>query len=268
MQIQRWRKVFAATIIAAFALPVSPRAEVTFDHGVFDELLATHIVEGGVDYAGLSVERERLRVYIDELGAVAPDTLATWPQAEQLAFWINAYNAQMLDIVLEYRPLKRRGLRGLVYPSNSVRQIPDIWKGQMRVIAQVERSLDDIEHGIIRPDFAEPRIHFALVCAAESCPPLRAEAYVGSRLEEQLQAQTEAFLADSTRGARIDEDEGRLVVSSIFKWFGEDFGGAEGVAAFVAEHGPPALAATRDTGETSLGYLSYDWTLNDRTRTN
>lgn len=264
MQNQRWRKTIAATIIAAFSMPVSLSAEAEFDHGVFDELLAAHIVEGGVDYASLAPERERLQGYIEALGAVAPETVAAWPQTAQLAFWINAYNAQMIDIVLEHRPLKRRGLRSLVYPSNSVRQIPNIWKGQTRVIAQVERSLDDIEHGIIRPEFAEPRIHFALVCAAESCPPLRAEAYVGDRLDAQLQAQTKTFLADSARGARIDEEQNRLAVSSIFKWFAEDFGGVEGVAAFVAAHGPPELGAR--TGATPLGYLSYDWTLNDRTR--
>lgn len=247
-------------------MPVSLPAQGVFDHSDWDRLLSAHVVAGGVDYDGLAQERERLADYVAALGAVAPETLTAWPREAQLAFWLNAYNAQMLDIVLEHRPLKRRGLRGLVYPGNSVQQIPNIWKGQKRVIAQVERSLDDIEHGIIRPDFDEPRIHFALVCAAESCPPLRAEAYVGDRLDEQLQAQTQTFLADSARGARIEGEGQRVAVSSIFKWFGEDFGGPDGVAAFVAQHGPEELREAIGSGKTPLSYLSYDWTLNDRTR--
>lgn len=247
------------------------------DHGGFTALLSNYVAEGRVDYSALVEQRARLDDYLESLQQVTEDEVASWTQSQQLAFWINAYNALALDTVVAHYPLKRRGLRGFAYPSSSIRQIADVWKLRRRAIGGALRSLDDIEHGIIRATFKEPRIHFALVCAAVSCPKLRSEAYQAEQLETQLAAQVADFLADTRRGLAIDPRRKRISVSSIFKWFPEDFpkppasanalvGTTQqaGVVHFLSHAAPPAAKTALRSGDYRLNYLKYDWTLNDQ----
>ncbi|MGH8132479.1 MAG: DUF547 domain-containing protein [Steroidobacteraceae bacterium] len=245
-------------------------------HALFDALLHSHVINGRVDYRRLVADPGPLRAYLDSLGAVTAAELATWPHEDQLAFWINAYNAFVLMSVVEYYPLSRHTLVGLAFPANSIWQVPDVWKAARWRAASRTVSLDMIEHEIIRPIFRERRTHFALVCAASSCPNLRSEAYRGDRLDEQLEDQTRRFLADANKGLRLDRGNGKVLLSKIFEWYAADFGQAggssaghsaaeRGVVEFVSTHTvDPGVREFLQDPTIRIGYLPYDWTLNDQ----
>jgi hypothetical protein len=240
-------------------------AQAAFDrsHSVFDAILRDHVVEGRVEYRRLVADPRALGTYIKDLGAVTPAELAGWPREDQLAFWINSYNAFVLMSVVERYPLRRHTLVGLAFPANSIWQVPGVWKAPRWRAAGHAVSLDMIEHKIIRPAFREPRIHFALVCAASSCPDLRAEAYRGDRLNEQLEDQARKFLANRDKGVRLEND--RVLVSKIFDWYGGDF--TQGVLRFISNHSAdPAIRESLQNARIRIGYLPYDWTLNDQAR--
>lgn len=240
-----------------------------FDHGAFDALLRRHVHGAFVDYAALALEKDVLEAYVTTLAASSPAELEKLPRAERMAFWINAYNAFTLRAIVRHYPIQSSFLRSVAFPENSIRQIPDVWDEKHRV-AGADLSLNEIEHSILRPQFRDARVHFAVNCASIGCPPLRAEAFVGDKLEEQLDQQTRAFLRDSERNQIGD----RVRLSQIFDWFGKDFGG-EG--AFEENGSAPAAVlkylqpfATdeqrrilENTDPDDLSYLDYDWTLND-----
>jgi hypothetical protein len=262
--------LFSGSIAAAAA--AEGAAEKSFDHQhtLLAGLLRQHVRDGKVDYAALQRQRPDLDAYIRQLAAVPRPVADAWSRDERLAFWINAYNALVLQTIVDHYPIRRGSLVGVAFPANSIWQISGAFKESRHRVAGRRLSLDDIEHRIIRPTFAEPRIHVALVCAARSCPVLRAEPYVAGRLDAQLAEQTRRFAADRTHGLRITDNGRGVAVSSIFKWFGEDFaplaGGDErrGVLAFLARYTDDVilLARLRDP-QTSVDYLDYDWTLND-----
>jgi len=270
--------VRTSLITATTWLCLSPWAQ-AFDHehSAFNTLLNTYVADGSVNYAGLVTQPTALADYLASLASVNPDEIAGWDEAQQLAFWINAYNALALDTVAAHYPLKRRGLRGFAYPSSSIQQIEDVWTVKRRVIGGELRSLDDIEHGIIRANFDEPRIHFALVCAAVSCPLLRAEAYRATQLETQLAEQLTGFLADPARGLSVDVRRKRIHVSAIFKWFAVDFplpadfdgdlaGKTQqaGVVYFLTQAAPQSAIAALRSNDYRVSYLKYDWALNEQ----
>jgi len=217
------------------------------DHRGWDAVLHTYVDDDGrVAYRRLQAERaNEFDPYLRTLAAAVPDD---WPVREQLAFWINAYNAVIVAGVLDGHTAESLWAR--------VR----FFKLYRRPIAGQERSAEDIEHRVIRPRFRDPRAHFALVCASSSCPVLRRDAYTGARLDAQLDDQARRFLHDARRN-RIDLDTGTVAVSAIFKWFAEDFGGDETALA-------AALRAYLSPEETTLlarrpiRVLAYDWTLN------
>ena len=269
-------------MVAIMMLGTPGAATAAFDrsHALLDALVHTHVIDGRVDYRRLADDPHGLRAYLDDLGTVTPGELAAWPREDQLAFWINAYNAFVLMSVVEHYPLTRHTLVGLAFPSDSIWQVPDVWKAARWRAAKRAVSLDMIEHEIIQPTFREPRTHFALVCAASSCPNLRSEAYRGDRLDTQLEDQTRRFLADANKGLRLDGSHSTVLVSKIFAWYGADFaqvdpsatsagrGRAErGVIVFVLRHAAdPGVRETLRSPGTRLGYLPYDWTLNDQAR--
>ncbi len=245
-------------------------------HAALDVILREHVVRGRVDYRHLAREPSPLRSYLQSLAAVTPAELASASHNDQLAFWINAYNAFTLMTIAEHYPLSRGSFVGLVFPANSIWQIPNVWKDMRWRAAGRAVSLDLIENEIIRPQFREPRIHFALVCASRSCPDLRSEAYRGDRLDEQLEDQTRRFLADVEKGVRAEPARGILRLSKIFRWYRQDFelaGGAQtapndagrpGVLAFVAHHSTDGrLKSLARKPEVLVAYLDYDWSLNE-----
>lgn len=260
-------KLTILTTLLIWFLPGSVFA--AFDHSEWDSLLQQNVIkinEGQttqVNYAAMLADRARLRSYLDRLAEVQRSSFENWSEDEQLAFLINAYNAWTIELVLtEYPGLDSIREIGFLFSSPWRRKFVSLFGEQM--------SLDDIEHGMIRgwERYNEPRIHFAVNCAAIGCPALRAEAYEGNRLEEQLEDNTRLFLSD--RGRNYFSD-GRLYVSSIFNWYQEDFErgwtGIDSVDEFMSRYSE-SLGLDLDTiaalngGRLGIRYLRYDWELN------
>lgn len=250
-----------------------------FGYAKYDALLRAHVDSGGyVDYPELLANRAHLDRFIASMGTVTDAEYAAWTEPEQLAFWINAYNAITLQYILDNYPIQKGGfISGLRYPSNSIRQIEGVWDTLTSKVVGEERTLEDIEHEILRAQFGDARIHVAIVCASIGCPPLRNEAFVADRLEEQLDDQARTFLSDATK-FRIDRAKATVHLSSIFKWFGKDFipefsakSGYSGhntsqraVLGFIANYSSPEDAEYLNTASYSIEYQDYDWSLNER----
>ncbi|NIR43547.1 MAG: DUF547 domain-containing protein [Gemmatimonadetes bacterium] len=277
-------KYRALSLALALAFGVAPQAIAqAFDHSLLDSVLVNYVQAGRVDYATLKVDREPLDRYLAQVAAVTPERFDDWSRSEQIAFLINAYNAYTLETVVDHYPIEGSGFfkkltdpKRFGFPENSIRHIDGVFDGIEHTVAGRRMTLDDIEHGTLRAEYNEPRIHFALVCAAVSCPPLREEAYRGDRLDAQLDEQGQRFLGDP-RLNRFEIERGRIELSKIFDWFGEDFaqfaddsiayGGDEevmGVLAFVSRYLRPRTVEFIEGGDYEVGFLSYDWTLNDQ----
>lgn len=234
------------------AVPVQPYDAT---HARWDRILHEYVHDGAVDYSGLrGTGRTEFEAYLGELASVT--STASWSRAESLSFWINAYNAWTVKLIVDHPGV------------TSIKQITTVsspWKLSfipMHATGADVMSLDDIEHGVIRATLADPRIHVAVVCASVSCPPLRSEAYVASRLDGQLDDQARDFLSDTTRNA-ADTARKVIGISSIFDWYGKDFETSGGVRGFLERYGPPDLAQGA-AGGWPIEYLPYDWGLNGR----
>lgn len=222
----------------------------SFDHGVFDALLRSHVRESGrVDYAGLVRDREKLRSVLEGMAAAEVETLS---RDELLAFFINAYNAYTLDLIAEH------------YPVASIKDIGSPWTTSRCEVGGYTVSLNDIEHRILRPIelFDDPRMHFAINCASVGCPLLRPEAYVGSRIDDQLESSVKSCLRDSRYVAL---GSGEVEVSRILSWFKEDFVEKHGsLSRFLIPYVTDEVAAVlQESGDDAIGFLGYDWSLND-----
>jgi hypothetical protein len=263
-----------ALILLAFALLFPTAAPAVFDHEhrAWTELLKRHVVvvDGGkasqVRYAGFAKDRAALKAYHETLSHVSPQDYAGWNKAQRLAFLINAYNAFTVEKILTRYPNLK-----------SIRDfgsfIGNPWKDRFFTLLGKPQSLDGIEHDTIRVPgaFDDPRIHFAVNCASVGCPMLREEAYTATRLDALLDEQTLRFLSDRSRN-RYNAARGKLEVSSIFDWYGKDFGrgwkGASSVEQFLAAYAnrladaPEQQQRIRD-GKAGLKFLDYDWRLND-----
>jgi hypothetical protein len=249
----------------------APTAEGLPSHETFTRILDEVVHMPRVDYARLQEERQLLDAYLAELAAVSPATLEASSTEDRLAFWLNAYNACMLKLVVDHYPIQPGGvglfgfLRNRVagYPDNSVWQIRDVFSRDHCRVAGANRSQDEIEHEIIRPRFQEPRIHFAVNCAAVSCPVLWPEAYVPRRLEEQLDRAVEYLMADPEHFRLEAGPPPVLRLNKVMDWYSEDFGGPEGLKAFFADHLEGEEFELVQAPETRVEFFEYDWTLND-----
>lgn len=230
-------------------------------HAPFNDLLRKHVQGEQVDYKGLSVEKAKLQAYLNKLEKL---DISKFNRKEEMAMWINAYNACTIMLILNH------------YPLDSIKDIPTSkrWKWQGWQIAGEVLSLDEIEHVKLRP-MGEPRIHFAINCASKSCPNLLSEAFVSGKLENQLSKATKAFLNDSFRGLALKKSSSflgfgsseRVHVSKIFSWFGGDFVSSDGsIVAFLKKHasGKAADLVKDLSDDNDLGYLDYDWSLNGK----
>ncbi len=230
--------------------------QVDHDHAAWTTILRRWVSDGRVRYAGLKQDgQEPLAAYLDALSGTCASDYERWTRAERIAFWINAYNAFTVRQVLDHYPIPSvRGIGWLPGAAFRGRFIP------MHGLKRGLISLDDIEHRTLRRDFSEPRIHFALVCAARSCPMLRPEAYRGRDLERQLDDQGRAFLRDATRN-RFDTTTKTLYLSAIFEWFRDDFeAGDTSLPAFVSRYmEEPGVSAP----DVRIEFLDYDWALNE-----
>lgn len=257
------------------AMSIAKSGDFDHTHQIFTELLVENVRDGKVNYPGFIEAQSRFDTYLQSFASVGPESLADWSRAEQIAFWINAYNAFTIKAIIDNYPIKPSPLAGLFHPDNSIRQIAGVWDRLRFDAAGKKLTLDQIEHEILRVDYEEPRVHFALVCASISCPDLRVEAYRPAALEHQLESQTRNFLADESKGVQRDGDE--IHISQIFKWFPEDFAGSAsrdafddysrseaGVLGFILAHAPDApVKSLLQSGEFELQYLGYDWSLNE-----
>lgn len=240
-----------------------------FDHASWDVLLKKHVhaINGGkstaVDYQGMATQRAALNDYLQGLSAVKSSQFDQWSKAQQLAFLINAYNAWTVELILTAWPDLEsiKDLGGL---------FSSPWSKEFIPLLGETRSLDDIEHQLIRGSgrYNDPRIHFAVNCASIGCPALRPQAYTGEQLDDQLNVQTHLFLSDRSRNRY---ENGRMKLSAIFKWYREDF--EKGwldflsleeflVANAKALNLSPAEKTQLAAGEIGISFLDYDWRLN------
>lgn len=255
--------VCSLALALALAAPAARAAAAPPDYRLWGELLARHYDPArGMDYRALKArDGAALQTLRRQLAEVDPEALS---RPDQLAYWINLYNVSIVALVADRYPIE--SIRDL--STDPIVRLNVFKKPHVRVKGGA-LSLDEVEHERIRARFRDPRIHFAVNCAAESCPPIRTEPYVGARVDEQLDDQTRRFLA-GPRGARLEERDGRVTVrvSKVMDWFAEDFERwAGGRVAFLRKHLPPEqarrLAAARDV---ELEFDDYSWKLNDASR--
>jgi hypothetical protein len=221
-------------------------------HDLFTQLLRKHVtIDGKVDYNGFKKDSVSLNKYLDLLSTTPPNE-KTWTKNDQMAYWINVYNAFTIKLITQYYPIAS------VKDIGSSIQIPFVntpWDIKFIKIGSERLDLNNVEHGILRKKFDDPRIHMALVCASKSCPILLNEAYEGQKLDAQLDKQTKAFLSDPNRN-KISPAKAQI--SMIFKWYGMDFNKNGGsVKSFINKY-----SAAKIKDDVSLEFLEYDWQLN------
>ena len=236
--------------------------KVALAHDSWDQLLGRYVKPGGdginrVAYGAVTpADRAQLAAYLVKMQAVP---ISKYNQLEQRAYWINVYNAQTVKLVLDH------------YPTKSIRDISlggrlsglfggGPWDGKLLKVEGQELSLNDIEHRILRPIWRDPRTHYAVNCASLGCPNLQARAFTGSQLDEMLNKAARDYI-NSRRGAEIKN--GKLLVSSIYVWFKDDFGGSDaGVIEHLKKFATPEFAAALK-GVSKISDDRYDWSIND-----
>ena len=244
----RIKRFFTPIVILAIStsslnLWAQPGEDTVFDHAAFDDILKRHVHNERVDYLAIREhDQDQLIAYLDRIAAFSPDTLDRQPK---LALYINLYNATMIRAVIKryrrgYSPAEKNFL---VFDAPLVR------------VGGQTMSLNALEHKVIRPTFEDPRIHAALVCAARSCPPILNRAYCGNDLEETLEANMRRFVNDTSRN-RVDLPGKRLILSSIFQWYAEDFGGQAKLADYVNRY------HAQSTRGFEVSFANYSWDLN------
>ena len=227
-------------------------------HAKLQEVLRARVARGRVDYAGLKAAPQALDAYLAQVAGASLDAMTA---PEKMAFLINAYNALTLDLIADEWPLT--SIRDLNFGQ--------VWSFRRFRVAGADRSLDDLEHKLLRP-MGDPRIHAAVNCASIGCPPLSDTVFTAAGLDGQLDAASRRWAATSTLAG------GTLTVSKIFDWYGDDFvvrygasrwdipglsGKEEAAANFVAAH-VPALADAIKRGGYTVAYAPYDWGVNAR----
>ena len=250
---------FTRTLCAlalGITLLASRAAAAEFDqsHARLDAVLKQHVKNARVDYAALKAHPQDLNRYLAQVAAVSKAEFKHWSEPQQIAFLSNAYNAYTLRLIVDNYPLK------------GIKDIGSFFKGPwdqpvVKLFGET-LTLNTVEHKILRVDYAEPRLHFVLVCAAKGCPPLRNEAYVGARLEEQLVDQAKQFLAETDKN-RVDAAARTVYLSPIFKWYSGDFEKKSGsVLAALKPYWPGKPAAGYENFK--IRHTDYDWSLNEQ----
>jgi hypothetical protein len=276
MKLGDRRQALRWVAVAAFGLPpagvMAQGAGFDHTHAAWTALLRKHVklLRAGqasqVAYAGFAADRAALQAYLDSLCAVSPAVFAGWPRGGRQAFLINAYNAFTVELILTKYP-DLQSIKDL----GSLLSSP--WKPKRVPLLGTQVSLDDIEHAMLRRrgDYDDPRVHFGVNCASIGCPALREEAFVAARLDAQLDEQALRFMSDRTRN-RFNARRGRLELSRIFDWFGEDFRlghrGVTSLPAFAARHADQLADAPADrerirAGSVPISFTDDDWALND-----
>jgi hypothetical protein len=210
------------------------------DHTLWNTLLNKYVNAGKVDYASFKNDMG-LEKYLALLAENPPQS--SWSRDEQLAYWINTYNAFTIKLITDN------------YPVNSIMDLHGgkPWDVKWIKLGKKSFSLNQIENEIIRPQFNEPRIHFAVNCAAKSCPPIANEAFTTANLEQLLEKQTIAFINDNKFNT---VSSNQMKLSKIFEWYSSDFGN---LVDFIKKYSKKPVSSTA-----SISYLEYDWALNGK----
>ncbi|MEQ8907247.1 DUF547 domain-containing protein [Ekhidna sp.] len=241
--------LYILTILFSFSV----LAQSGVSHKPFDDLLQKYVDEKGmVDYKGLKADRTKLKSYLTMLESNAPEK--SWTKDQKLAYWINAYNAFTLELILEHYPVQS------IKDLGSTIKIPFVstaWDIKFINIGDEEYDLNNIEHGIIRKEFDEPRIHFALVCAAVSCPKLQNQAYTPENLDAQLTKAAKEFLANPSKNEFKSANQATL--SKLFNWYGGDFNNNGTLIEYINKYSPTKLNANAN-----IDWKDYDWALNEQ----
>lgn len=221
-------------------------------HAIFTALLKKHVSDQGkVDYKGFIAESEALDAYLASLSTNPPDR-KTWSDEEQLAYWINAYNAFTIKLIINHYPVK--SIRD-IGPKLSIPLVNTVWHLEFFTIGGKKASLDEIEHKILRKEFDEPRIHFAINCASISCPQLLNRAYTAENLEAQLEQAARSFINDSKLNT-LEATGAEL--SSIFSWFKSDFTRNGSLIDYINQY-----ANVKLNKDAKISYNEYNWLLNE-----
>lgn len=230
-------------------------ADFDHTHAALNRVLVQHVSNSRVDYPALKKNSKDLDAWLKSASTVTEAEFNRWSQPQQVAFLMNLYNAATLRLILDHYPLK------------SIKDIGNVFKGpwKQEVVPLFGKTvtLDYLEHGVLRKKYAEPRVHFAIVCAAKGCPPLRNEAYVPDKLNEQLDDQGRIFLGMKEKNRF---EGGTLYLSPIFKWFSEDFEKKSGTVVKFVTPFLPAEAQKQIQASKSVDtrYTDYDWSLNEK----
>ena len=212
-----------------------------FDHSLWNTLLQTNVSnQGHVNYRGFKSDRQRLNDYLNALSKQLPQD--DWSKEDQLAYWLNAYNAMTIDLILRNYPIK------------SIKDINKPWEQRLWKLGNKWYNLNEIEHQILRK-MNEPRIHFGIVCASISCPKLQNKAFNAIQLESQLTQATKSFLSDTQHNI-ISKDQ--LNLSKIFKWFAKDFKQHGTLIDFLNQYSEIQISRNA-----KKSYTDYNWNLNE-----
>lgn len=234
---------------------MAPQADLKADppsHEIYSQLLGKYVnSKGMVNYKGFISEKETFQKYLDALSNNPPQS--TWSRDEKMAYWINAYNAFTIKLIMNHYPVES------IKDIGPYIQIPFVntpWQKEFIKIGGKELNLDGIEHDILRDKFNDPRIHFALVCASMSCPKLRNEAYEASKLDAQLNEQGRYFLANEEKNI-ITPNE--LKLSKYFTWYKGDFTQNGSLIDYLNKYSKVKINSDAD-----IDYLDYNWNLNEQ----
>lgn len=220
------------------------------NHSIWDSLLMDHVADDGlVDYQGFINDSSRLNEYLNVLSNHHPND-KYWTDDEQLAYWINAYNAFTVRLIIRNYPVK--SIKDI---KQGISFVNSVWDIKFIHIETRNYSLNNIEHGIIRKQFDEPRIHCAVNCASISCPKLQRRAYTAKKLDDQLTHAVKDFLADPSKN-EISADH--IKVSPIFKWYSGDFTENGSLIDFLNQYSPVTI-----NSDATIDYQDYNWNLND-----
>ena len=224
-------------------------------HEIWSQILQENVKDNGwIDYKTILADRTKFNEYLNLLNTHHPNP-DTWSRNERMAYWFNAYNAFTVQLILDHYPIE-----SIKDVKKGIPFVNGVWDIKFIEIEGKEYSLNNIEHGILRPKFEDPRIHVAVNCASYSCPPLIPEAFVADRLEEQLDLATKQFLKDPLRN-KIEPNNAE--VSSIFKWYKGDFTKGQTLKGFLNKYLDVPIAES-----TSIEFLDYNWSLNDSSMQN
>ncbi len=240
------------TVLVSFGLSFSSVANEHLTHKGWNTLLNKHVDEAGnVDYKGFKSEEKALNEYLTVLSKNHPDN--SWKRNDRLAFWINAYNAFTVKLIVKNYPVKSiKDLGGSIYKVNTP------WDIKFIKIGEEVYDLNNIEHGMIRKEFSDPRIHFAVNCASVSCPKLRNEAYVGTTIEQQLEDQAKYFINNKVKNQIKSTKKAKL--SKIFRWYKGDFtSSGMSIVEYINQYADVKLEA-----DAKIEFLDYDWDLNGK----